>query len=469
MKKLLLSLGTAITVVAPIATIVACGSGAVTEKLGISVKTAGYEDSMNQLGTDKISVAGAWGDARFYAKENASKLKAVGVNVHKISNDGGQVRSNLKAQDIKGLQEIFIATITEANKQAAAYKAWATADPAPATLSIAEFKKTGAPADLIILMDKKVKSLFQIYSHTSYSPTNDTNAKASVVDGVNTDGTTKYIEKQMTKIAPAATAIGGDFFEANADAGAIAGIKTKANKTLKITFIPSKGLAAVTAAANLLNEHFKAHKITAVINVTANYNVAGTALKEKNIDMAFLPVDTWHKEADGSNFILQAGRSTQVAALTLTGSVVSFDNALITDEKLAVKAMNELGQLYYKDLPATGGEVNATWAGEDKNRKAFVTAYTTDTDPIHALAVGIYPGGNAKIVLAQIAGSYESWIYTNENSDFYKAIHGHEGEKQKWDDVKTIVKYGYTSTTSASSYLYPEEWFYTHFDGFTSF
>ncbi|WP_272869775.1 hypothetical protein [Mycoplasma miroungirhinis] len=41
--------------------------------------------------------------------------------------------------------------------------------------------------------------------------------------------------------------------------------------------------------------------------------------------------------------------------------------------------------------------------------------------------------------------------------------------KIKLDEVRDLIKYAYTSTTSSASYIFHEAWFKKHFIGFNTF
>lgn len=81
-----------------------------------------------------------------------------------------------------------------------------------------------------------------------------------------------------------------DYFQAGTGVGGY--VSKPGAKTLKITFIPSNDPAQVQDATQKLNKYLNDHGVKVNIDVSSDYDVAATQLKEKQIDVAFLPVET---------------------------------------------------------------------------------------------------------------------------------------------------------------------------------
>ena len=78
--------------IAPILSIPALAASCVKDPQGEVQATQGYADQMSKLANKSITMAGAWADARTFAKEYAKDLIAVGSTDY-ISNDGVQARA----------------------------------------------------------------------------------------------------------------------------------------------------------------------------------------------------------------------------------------------------------------------------------------------------------------------------------------------------------------------------------------
>ncbi|WP_277870954.1 hypothetical protein [Metamycoplasma phocicerebrale] len=180
-------------------------------------------------------------------------------------------------------------------------------------------------------------------------------------------------------------------------------------------------------------------------------------MKSGSIDIAFLPIDTWATQSGDSSFILQAGRDVQII-----DPYVSLDNTSqpkFSDEKMLVEAFNNY-KTFNKD---------SLYINKDKTKNPDKTSegYTQDLkNHIDELAK---TGADLPKV-----GFYRAYIFVNKDSKIYEIVSKALKEQGSnwtlnWKDVKEEVIYGYTSTTSASSFTYPEQWFKKHFKGFTSF
>ncbi|MBN0970687.1 PhnD/SsuA/transferrin family substrate-binding protein [Mycoplasma phocoeninasale] len=388
------------------------------------IGTSGYSDSMSKLANGSITLAGAWADARFYAGEFENKIVAIGATDY-ISNDGIQARDGLKKGDIEAIQTLFIKTVHEAEKQA----------------------KEGKESSLTYLDKKgKINSIFKIYNHDGYSK-------------VALDSEISYNSVGDKKKAyPKTLENGNEYFEMNGDK-----ITAKNKKAFKVAFIPSSDATLVSSATAKLQKYLnETLKLNFDISVATDYNAAAQSLASGSYDLAFLPVDTWAQHSGDSSFILQAGRDVQIIDPYASAANPSAPKFTSNDEKLLVDAINN-----YKNFNATNKDkelyINVDGS---KNPKAIVEGYPKELkDVVDSLA----KGENLPKV-----GYYRSYIFANVDSEIYKIVQKALKEqgsnwKLKWDDVKSEIIYGYTSTTSSASFIYPEQWFKKHFDGFESF
>lgn len=425
MKKLLATLA-----LAPFA-ISACGGSKGTSQdltTVMGVNAGGYDGMMTKLASGDIDFGGAWADSRFYAGSNASEIVTVGVEKNRIANDGIQARGNMNPYDMHVVQELFIKMI-----------------------------KDQANTDLQITADGKEKNLFSVYSHSAYSKqTSNDEEVVYLKDGVPT---------KVKKLATAPTSTGtGEIFNTIGSAGDYTDYSTKSGKTLKIQFIPSNDATLVSAASNKLKTFLGANGVTADITVSSNYDTAAAALKNGTIDLAFLPVNTWAQSAEGTNFILQAGRPTQVATLDWDGTNVKAAGAEITNQKHTVNVMNELSQLYLQDTTAAAITANASATTVNANITKFKSILDDANNPLNKWAMKVQ--ALAETGEHTIAGSYEAFIWTKKDSALHKLIKPvYEADTYNADwTVKATdtTKYGYTSTTSGASYIFPELWIHNH-------
>ncbi|MGX9339847.1 hypothetical protein ACWXVM_00745 [Mycoplasma sp. 2261] len=390
-----------------------------------AIKTQGYADAMQKLANKSITVAGAWSDARFYAKDHANDLEVIGATSH-ISNDGVQARSDLKLGDIKALQQLLIAAIKESNKQ------------------VKDNKDSNKESNLTYLdKNNKIQSIFKIYNHDGYAPVG---FDANIVYNINGDS------KKAYEVIPK-----GDSEYISFDEKTSKFTTVDEKKNLKIQFIPSSDAALVQKATEKLQLWIKEKGIKNIeISVSSDYNSAATALKAKSIDVAFLPVDTWAKLSGDSSFIIQAGRNVQIIDPYISKQNPSTPK--FNDEKLLVEAFNNYkifnkNNLYINKEPSKNP--NSTANGYNDELKTHIDSLATGEE-------------------LPTVGFYRSYIYVRKDSEIYKIVIKALKEqgsnwKLKWSEVRDYVIYGYTSTTSAASYIYPEQWFKKHFEGFKSF
>ncbi|WP_373439912.1 hypothetical protein [Metamycoplasma equirhinis] len=409
----------------PTVSLVAASCGK-TDKFA-AIKTAGYADSMTKLANGSITVAGAWSDARFYAGKEADNLLAIGATEY-ISNDGIQSRKDLKKGDIEIIQKIFIEVVKKAEAEA----------------------KKGTEGNLTYKDDKgKLNSIFKIYNHDGYSAVG---YDAEIAYNIAGDKKKAYTNKPQD---------GNEYFKEEGGK-----IVAASSKTLKIQFIPSSDASLVTRATQKLLKYFKEDlKLANIdISVSADYNAAAQFLASGSIDVAFLPIDTWAKLSGDSNFILQAGRDVQIIDpyQSLTNSSQPKFGA--DDEKLLVEAFN-----FYKKFNKAADNKRALYINQNKSEnpqetsegypetlKNFIDELTKDNKELPKV------------------GYYRSYIYAHKNSKIAKLVLKALKEQGsnwqlEWKDVKDEIIYGYTSTTSAASFSYPEQWFKKHFKGFESF
>lgn len=424
-KKLLFGLG-GLTAFIPATTLLSAGCK--DTKTAESIKTSGYTDSIVKLNSGDITMMGAWGDARQFAKEDWDKLVAVGAS-DIISNDGVQAREDLKEDDIKAVQNLFLEAIRQANAD----------------------KKAEKETDLTYKDDKEeIQSMFKIYNHDDYGK-------------LGYDSTIVTSSGETKKAYNAKPEAGGDYFEVAADGK----VTWKGKDKFKIQFIPSSDPALVTKVTKGLqkwmNKQLGKEDGEAIeISVSSSYEAAATVLASKNQDIAFLPVGTWSEKCPEAKFILTSGRSVQI--IDPYKSVDAPSIPAITDEKILVDAMNHYRTFNKSDKEA----INWIYIDKDaaKNPKEATEGYPEE---LKKVIDGLATGADLPIV-----GYYRSYIYVKKGSEIEKLITKELKEKGsdwklKWDDVKEHVTFGFTGTTSSASYVYPEKWFTKHFEGFESF
>ena len=438
-------------VVAPLATVISCGDKYETLKFGShSVKAlnaGGYSSLMTKLASDDINIAGAWGDSRFYAGKNASKLHVVGVEKKRISNDGIQVRGDLKISDQIALQNLFIDLI--------------------------QYSNVSTNNDLQIDFDGKDKSVFSIYSHGAYRKLISTD-QVAIIDSDNPQGPLKNVNagNGNDKIVSSSSfdATTSDYFSAAGTSSTTAKTKaalttqytTKASKKLNIVFIPSNDASKVRAATSKLNDFLTSIGVEAKIDVSTDYDTAASQLENKQYDVAFLPVETWIQNAPNTNFILQAARPTQVATMNVTGANAALPGINFPNEKDQVELFNKYGRLYLKDIKNIASTtISAADKEKDKKDLFKVEAAKTGTPEKKILDFANRATANDFLM-----GTYEAWLYTKKDSELDKLL----ADKYKtpswtmpYKDVQDKLVFGYTSKTSGSSYLFPEMWFNEHF------
>lgn len=431
--------GGAVSVIAPVAAAVSCGDEGAELK---AIATTGYADSMNKLITDDITVAGGWADARTLAadKTKAGELHAVGVEKARIANDGIQVREGMKAGDQYALQEIFKKLIVDSY-----------AAPAQNAKNPLQIKKNDS--------DTTEDSLFKVYSHSNYVATSD---KVSVLDGDKTKEVDAYPDTANKPMKGTYS-----LFKEEATNHNIAGYATTAGATIKIVFIPSSDSSYVNKATAALSKYMIDNGVNVDIKVSTDYDTAASQLQSGQIDVAFLPVDTWAKSGK-SNFILQAARDLQVATLDFTGTDAKAPAATLANEKDTITWFNKVGQLYAKEITTT--ELAKT-TPLTPNQITFKTILGDATNPLNAQANKAQAFANANAAKL-MTGSYESFIYTHAGSKFDKAVVAKnvtEGWKADISTVAADTIYGFTGKTSSASYLFPQIWFHDHFNGFKGF
>ncbi|ENY68644.1 Hypothetical protein, predicted lipoprotein [Metamycoplasma auris 15026] len=399
------------------------------QKETIAIGTTGYADQMQKLASKSITIGGAWADARFYAGDYQDNLVAVGVT-DPISNDGVQARPDLKKGDIEAIQELLIDAVTESYKEVK-------------TKTDAKQTDEGA-LTYYDQKDKKIKSIFQIYNHDGYTKVG---YEADIPYNIKGD------KKKAYKATPQD---GNEYLKYESSNKKFT---TVGDKELKIQFIPSSDASLVQKATEKLQAYISKKGATKVkISVSSDYNSAATALKAGSVDIAFLPIDTWAKISGDSSFILQAGRNVQI--IDPYESISNPSKPKFTDEKLLVEAHNNY-KTFNKD-----STIGSLYIDKSKTPAATTTGYPDELkNHIETL--------KSSSELPKV-GYYRAYIYVNKDTEIYKLISKALEEqgsnwKLKWDDVKKHVKYGYTSVTSAASYIYPEQWFKKHFEGFESF
>lgn len=407
--------------IAPILSIPALAASCVKDPQGEVQATQGYADQMSKLANKSITMAGAWADARTFAKEYAKDLIAVGSTDY-ISNDGVQARAGLKDGDIKAIQTLLKNVVKEAAKKQ------------DKNLTYVDSKG-------------KTQSIFKIYNHDDYSVV----ARDAKIR-YNVDGATKNAYSETPQS-------GSDYFEMDAQ-GKVT-VKAGSPK-FKIRFIPSSDPTLVKDATQKLTAYFASIGITNLeITVASDYNQAAQQLDAKAQDLAFLPVNTWAEKSGKSNFILQAGRNVQI--IDPYKSTTNPAEPQFNDEKTLINALNN----YLEFNKGNQGKELYINKDKSKNPQAAAEGYTAEfkshVDTLTQSGQDLPP-----------VGFYRSYIYARRDSKIAKLIleaieKQGSNWKLKWDDVKKYVVYGHTGKTSSASYVYPEKWFREHFEGFKSF
>ncbi|MCV3743369.1 PhnD/SsuA/transferrin family substrate-binding protein [Ureaplasma sp. ES3154-GEN] len=439
-KKILFSTMGALAIAGSVIAIAAScnnsGSSAADVKGKFEAKNSGsYATQMSDLAGGTITLASAWGDAAsIYAKDNRDDIIVVGATTA-IANDGVQVRNTLKKGDIKALQILFTEAIKKAKENEKALKANPNAE----------------NKELTIDVGGKSKSVFSVYNHDGYAQLVDENAEITV----NPQGDKRKLYSKSPEE-------GSEYFEISSDNKVT---KKTGSKKLKVQFIPSGDPTNVQKAVSKISEYFNTMGLDNFeITVSTSYDQAANSLNNGLLDVAFLPVDTWATKAQNTNFILQAGRSVQII-----DPYVSLDQTFtpaFTSEKLLVDAANG----YRTFSKGANGKVQLYIQGTGNPTtvsEGYPEALKTVVDKLATAANG--DTNNLKTV-----GFYRAYIYARKDSEIAKMIQEamkKQGENWKlnWNDVKGLIKFGYTSKTSSASYTFPEEWFKKHFDGFTSF
>ncbi|WP_084489740.1 PhnD/SsuA/transferrin family substrate-binding protein [Mycoplasmopsis lipofaciens] len=412
----------------------ACSS----EKYSVS-QEGSYDNLMTKLGDGDVTVAGAWSDARFYAKEEAKNIFAIGAT-EVIANDGIQARNDLKAGDIEAIQKIFIDAVKLAKKQAKDYSNY-----------LKELKNNPAavePTDksLLVTYNNKTQSVFKIYNHDGYSKVN--------LDSLIPYNTSGEKKKAYTK-KPLA---GSDYFTVSGNSVT----KIAGAKEFRIMFIPSSDPTYVQNATTVLSNYIRnvLGIDNVVITVSKDYNAAAEALNAKTQDVAFLPVETWAQHSGDASFILQAGRDVQIIDPYKSTNNTSEPALGVDKEKELVQAMNNYKEFNNKNL----------YISADKSKRPTAAIEGKYGQDLFNAVSSLEPVNNEM----PIVNYYRSYIFARKDSKIYELVTNALNEqgsnwKLKWDDVKKYVKFGYTSNTSSSSYVYPEQWFIKHFEGFEHF
>ncbi|MBU4691302.1 PhnD/SsuA/transferrin family substrate-binding protein [Mycoplasma zalophi] len=418
-KKLLFSVAT-LGLVAALASIpVVAASCAKNETKSLLVKANGYSDQMTKLDLGTATLAGGWGDTRSLIK-NGDNLVVVGAT-EVIANDGVQVRPDLKRGDVEAIQAILKDAIKDRNAEQL------------------QIKGTNG----------KNKFVFAVYNHNDYSTIAE-DAKIAV----DTEGT--KVNAYQTPLVD-----GSDYFEKTDN-----GYVQKANsETFKMQFIPSNDPAEVRIASQALENYLKAKGYNVQITTATEYNTAANALRSKTIDLAFLPAGSWAQQGKGTNFILVAGRGVQIVDPYL--SIENTTTPAINDEKILIDAMNG-----YKTFNVAAGEKNVLYvpADAEKAPKA-VDATNGYSATLKGVVDGLIEAGKGSL---PVVGFYRSYIMAKKDSPIAKKIQealNQQGKNWKlpWSEVKDLISFAYTSTTSSASYIFPEAWFKKHFEGFKSF
>ncbi|MBN4084094.1 PhnD/SsuA/transferrin family substrate-binding protein [Mycoplasma sp. CSL10166] len=384
------------------------------------IKANGYSDEMTKLDLGTATLAAGWGDTRVLIK-NSNNLVAVGAT-EIIANDGVQARSNLKRGDVEAIKIILQSAIRDkSNPQ----------------LQISDIQNPG-----------KTKFVFTTYSHNDYSSV-DENGQI-------------IIDTKGTKVNTYGTPLieGSDYFDINN--GVVTRKENSTNK-FKIQFIPSSDPAEVRKASQALEKYLNDKGYNIEISTATEYNAAANALREGSIDVAFLPAGSWAEQAQGTNFILVAGRSVQI--IDPYESTTNTTTPAFTDEKILVDAINgynTFNSQNEKKLYIPQNIENAPKKVDNEN--GYNEALKTKVDSLINSANGNLP----------VVGYYRSYIMAKKDSEIaLKIKNALETQGSNWtlpwDEVKGLIKFAYTSTTSSGSYIFPEAWFKKHFTGFKSF
>ncbi|WKX02462.1 hypothetical protein [Candidatus Mycoplasma mahonii] len=460
-RKTLSTVGTIGVIVSPVAMVLSCGSS----NLGVTMKdiegtlTTGYADSIGKVALGTLSLAGGYSDLRANIRDGGDeKVSVLGVVHKRIANDGLQARSDMKPADQKAFQIIFKQLV----------------------------RLSADESSLQVLLDGEVKSLFKVYSHNDYTSL-DKNTKITYLeDGVAKEANALKGEAPEISASPADD--DSDYFSVTnlnalrllTSTSTISDVKNALSTTkarFSVQMIPSKNPTDVQSVAVALKSFFdNATGKDNPIAASANYSVAARQLESRQIDLAFLPVDTWATIAPSTNFLLQASRSTIVGTMIQEGNTLKKPTSTIGDSSIAVQALDKFGSLYLSDLKDIDPN---TLSGEsdfvDRAPKFpsweanFNAAVTNTNDPLHDFVLAAlfarhtYTDRTNDIYKA---GSYESVIYGKTDSEITRKISEAVKAKSNFSmplsDLGTVT-YGYTSITSSSSYLFPELWFNSHF------
>ncbi|QJR43937.1 PhnD/SsuA/transferrin family substrate-binding protein [Mycoplasma miroungirhinis] len=402
------------------------------------IKANGYTDAMVKLDVETATLAGGWGDTRSLLKGKDGRETLVVVGATQIvANDGIQAKGSLKRTDVEAVKKMFQdAVLDKENKN----------------LYINVKDKKGV---------EKEKFVFSVYDHGNYSSIAE-DAKISV----DTKGT--EVNAYQTALVD-----GGDYFE-KTESGEF---KRKSNTPkLKIRFIPSNDPAGVGQASKKLETYLNKKGFNVNITVATDYNAAALSLKNGSIDIAFLPAGSWAKEATGTNFILSAGRDVQVVDPYV--SVNNTTTPAFENEKLLVNALNGYKTFNEKNKIKQIKDGKETTESRDLYVPKTSDLAATAADPEHGYTEELKSKVDALITEGKgnlpVVGYYRSYIMAKKDSPIAKKIEQALNEqgsnwKLNWDEVKDLIKYAYTSTTSSASYIFPEAWFKKHFIGFKTF
>lgn len=397
------------------ATLISC-----THEDPVGIKAASYADALGKVATGDATVAGGWFDSRFYAGKEAENIAVIGVS-NSISNDGIQANKNIKKGDVTAIQKLFIDTIKQAKADAKAKK----------------------ESNLTYKAGEKIKDIFAIYNHDGYSKVAE---DAEIVYDINGSKQKAYSNK---------LAEGSDYFDITSENKVV--MKAGA-KPFRIIVIPSSDPKLISEAAEKLQKYFHEQGLTNIeVSVGTDYNTAAQSLASNAYQLGFFPVKTWQEYTDGSSFILQAGRDVQI--VDPYESKEKSYAPKFNDEKLLIEAAN-----HYKEFNNSSLYINSD---PTKNPNAVVEGYSAE------LKAAIDEIAKDNTELPKV-GYYRAYIFARKDSELYKIVNDAlkaQGSNWvlEWKDVKKHVKYVYTSTTSASSFQYPEAWFKKHFKGFESF
>ncbi|QKT05708.1 PhnD/SsuA/transferrin family substrate-binding protein [Mycoplasma sp. OR1901] len=386
------------------------------------VKANGYSDEMTKLDLGTATLAAGWGDTRALIK-NSNNLVVVGAT-ETIANDGVQARSTLKRGDVEAIKSILQHAIKDKQNP---------------KLQISDIQNPG-----------KTKFVFKTYSHNDYSSV-DENGQI-------------IIDTKGTKVNTYGTPLvdGSDYFVKNQD-GTFAR-KQGSNNKFKIQFIPSSDPAEVRKASQALETYLNEKGYNIEISTATEYNAAANALKEGSIDVAFLPAGSWAEQAQGTNFILVAGRGVQI--IDPYESVTNTTTPAFKDEKILVDAING-----YNTFNAKNGKSKLYIPNTLENAPQTVDEQNGYSQVLKNKVESIINAANGNV---PVVGFYRSYVMAKKDSEIAVKIQNAlktQGSNWTlpWDEVKGLIKFAYTSTTSSGSYIFPEAWFKKHFTGFTSF